>query len=225
MIRSALISAAVLATGLACLAPSVWARSDTGYIRCESKNYRHTVCGLPDHGYVSISRQISGTRCVQGRNWDYNWREVWVDDGCAAEFRIELREHGSRHSGDDKDKAAAAVAALAILGAVAVAADSKDHRDADEGRDRGRVGHASYVPRWMVGDFKGYNDQARAEVLITIESDGRVRAKSGDIRLTGYVNDRRIYIGDTAFEVERTDVGFNTTQVGRWSNRVSYRRH
>lgn len=210
----------LLMLSLALAGPPAGARSDSGLLRCESKNYRHTVCGLPDHGYVRLERQLSSTRCVQGRNWDYNWREVWVDDGCAAEFRVERREHSSRH--DDKDKASAAVAALAILGAVAVASGSRDHHDDD---DRGRVGHASHVPRWMVGDFRAYNEQARAEVLMTVEPDGRVRAKSDGVRLNGYINDGRLYVGDAVFELERTDVGFNTTQVGRWSNRVAYRRH
>lgn len=217
--KSLFLPGVVVALGLLSVHASPYAR-DT-FVRCESQGYRQAVCRLPTHGYVRLERQFSDTRCVKGRNWDYNAREIWVDDGCAAEFRVELREHDRKDN--DAVKAAAAVAALAILGAVIVnAADDKDHHADD---DYGHGGHASYVPKWMVGDFRAWNDRVGAEVLMTVESDGRLRAKSGTTRVTGYVNDRRMYVGDAVFEVERTDVGFNTVQVGDWRNRVAYRRH
>jgi hypothetical protein len=40
--------------------------------------------------------------------------------------------------------------------------------------------------------------------------------------LRGYVNDRRLYVGDAIFEIERTGDGFQTVQVGDWNNRVRY---
>ena len=221
--RSLFIPGFSLALGLALTASSPYAHADKR-VRCESKGYRHASCGIPDHGYVRLDRQVSSTRCVQGRNWDYNHREIWVDDGCGADFVVETREHGSHHSGSDSAKVAAAVAAIAILGVAAANADNKDKNSHREDDDYGRAGHSSYVPKWMLGDFKAYNEQARTDVYMTIESDGRVRAKTDSVRVNGYVNDRKIYVGDTVFEVQRTDRGFDTVQVGRWSNRVSYSR-
>lgn len=219
MVRHLFLPAATVAIGLVLAASSPYAHADKR-LRCESKGYRHTICGIPDHGYVRLDRQVSSTRCVQGRNWDYNHREIWVDDGCGADFVIETREHGGSHS--DGAKVAAAVAALAILGVAAANAGDKD-RDHDDD-DRGHSGHSSYVPKWMVGDFKAYNEQVRSDVYMTIEADGRLRAKTEDVRVTGYVNDRKLYVGNNVFEVQRTDRGFDTVQVGRWSNRVSYSR-
>jgi hypothetical protein len=77
----------------------------------------------------------------------------------------------------------------------------------------------------MVGDFRATNARRNAEVLITIGKDGRARTKINGDRFDGYINDRRLYVGDAIFEIERTDRGFNTVQVGHWGNRVSYERH
>ena len=189
-------------------------------VRCESHGFRHATCGIPDHGYVRLDRQLSDARCVQGRTWDYNHREIWVDDGCAAEFVVETRSGSAKHEGA---KAVAAVAAIALLGAVLSNAEHPQHHQHDD--DHGRSGHTSHVPSWLVGDFRGHNDRAGKEVLMTVEKDGRVRAKVDGHRLTGYVNDRRLYVGDAIFELERTGDGFNTVQVGDWNNRVHYRRH
>ncbi len=40
---------------------------------------------------VRVQRQISKTRCVEGRNWGWNRAGIWVDQGCEAEFRIDRR--------------------------------------------------------------------------------------------------------------------------------------
>ena len=58
-------------------------------LTCGSVGGRHNTCRLTVPGYVSIVRQISGAKCDQGRSWDYDRREIWVDNGCEAEFRVE----------------------------------------------------------------------------------------------------------------------------------------
>ncbi len=60
---------------------------------CKSYNYGYQMCQVDvgRGGGVYISRQISDTRCVEGRNWGWNRGGVWVDGGCAAEFRVERR--------------------------------------------------------------------------------------------------------------------------------------
>jgi hypothetical protein len=45
-------------------------------------------------GGVRLLRQISGTRCIQNRTWGYDRDEVWVDDGCRAEFEVRTRRDG-----------------------------------------------------------------------------------------------------------------------------------
>jgi hypothetical protein len=216
MVRHLALPAVAVGLGLLLSTSSPMAYADT-IVRCASEGYRYHACRLPDHGFVRLHRQLSSTACAQGRNWDFNAREVWVDDGCAAEFLVEPRHHGS---GSDAGKAAAAIAAIAILGAVASQASRKDEPHYSEKYQRG--GHSSHVPEWMIGTFRGYNPQHRTDVEMRISEDGRMSALTQGHDLRGYVNDRRLYVGDAIFEIERTGDGFQTVQVGDWGNRVRY---
>ena len=55
-------------------------------VRCESDDGRSRRCGADTRGGVSISRQLSRTACVQGRNWGWDNSGIWVSQGCRAEF-------------------------------------------------------------------------------------------------------------------------------------------
>jgi len=62
-------------------------------LRCASGGFQYNMCQV-DTGRgssVRIQRQISKTRCVEGRNWGWNRAGIWVDGGCEAEFRIDRR--------------------------------------------------------------------------------------------------------------------------------------
>ena len=76
----------------------------------------------------------------------------------------------------------------------------------------------------MVGKFKGYNTEYGAEVKLGITEKGRAAANVEGTKLSGYVNDGRLYIGDAEFYIERAGDGFNTVQVGHRSNKVHYTR-
>jgi len=54
-------------------------------IPCSSNNNRRNLCSFPRRT-VTLSRQISGVRCVQGQTWGWDDRGIWVDRGCHAEF-------------------------------------------------------------------------------------------------------------------------------------------
>lgn len=57
-----------------------------GALRCESRDNRRQYCPADTRGGVRISRQLSSARCIQGSNWGYDGRGVWVSQGCRAEF-------------------------------------------------------------------------------------------------------------------------------------------
>jgi hypothetical protein len=57
-------------------------------IRCESNNYEFQRCPADVSGRVRMTEQLSDTPCRRGENWGYDARGIWVDKGCAAEFRI-----------------------------------------------------------------------------------------------------------------------------------------
>lgn len=55
-------------------------------VTCSSNNGGRNYCSMNTSGGVRLSRQISGSACVQGQSWGYDNRGVWVDRGCRAEF-------------------------------------------------------------------------------------------------------------------------------------------
>lgn len=57
-------------------------------IRVESKDRRRTSHFIITHGQVRLVRKLSDASCVYGRSWGYTNAQVWVDDGCRAEFDV-----------------------------------------------------------------------------------------------------------------------------------------
>ena len=55
-------------------------------IRCESKDNRQRTCTTPWSARSRLSRQLSSTTCIEGRNWGSQRGSVWVSGGCRAEF-------------------------------------------------------------------------------------------------------------------------------------------
>jgi hypothetical protein len=55
-------------------------------ITCSSNDGKRHYCGIDTSRGVQMSRQISGSACIQGRTWGYDRGGVWVDQGCRAEF-------------------------------------------------------------------------------------------------------------------------------------------
>lgn len=63
-------------------------------ITCSSDNGRKNYCSLPrgiNPNSVGMTRQISGSACVQGQTWGVDRRGLWVDRGCRAEFQVNRR--------------------------------------------------------------------------------------------------------------------------------------
>ncbi|WP_052632326.1 DUF3011 domain-containing protein [Pseudoxanthomonas suwonensis] len=192
------------------------------YVTCESRNDRYQSCPISTAGYVTLERQLSGTSCRQGRTWDYSRREIWVDDGCRAQFRVHTSSSG-HHDGDHDAKVAAGVlVGAAILGAIAANADKKDHKYDDANYQGPR--HSSYVPDWMIGTFEGHNSLYGADVTLTIEPNGRATARTGRQTTDGWINDGRLNVGNTVFDIDQSRDGFVTSQVGDRQNEVRYRR-
>ncbi|MFL6592099.1 MAG: DUF3011 domain-containing protein [Luteimonas sp.] len=55
-------------------------------VRCESEDNHTRHCDMDTRGGVYLSRRLSDTACIQGRNWGYDARGVWVTGGCRGEF-------------------------------------------------------------------------------------------------------------------------------------------
>ena len=57
-------------------------------ITCSSNDGRRNWCDTGGRRNIQLSRQISGSACVQGQTWGVDNRGLWVDKGCRAEFRV-----------------------------------------------------------------------------------------------------------------------------------------
>lgn len=188
-------------------------------ITCKSKNYQYNSCKLDRPGHVRLVKQLSNRKCRQGKTWDYDRRSIWVDDGCAAKFAVNYNKEYD--SSSDAGKALGVIAGAIIVGAIAKEIDKHD-KYSDSNYHGGR--HSSYVPRWMVGKFRGYNEQYNADVVLKIKSDGQVTAKVQGTKLSGFVNNEELHIGTSVFDITRSTNGFYTNQHGDRSNEVKYHR-
>ena len=57
-------------------------------ITCSSDDGRRNYCNVDTGRGVNLSRQISGSPCVQNQTWGFDNRGIWVDRGCRAEFTV-----------------------------------------------------------------------------------------------------------------------------------------
>lgn len=59
-----------------------------GRIRCASNDGRRSECPLPADGIVRLVDRQSRADCVEGVSWGVAGDDLWVDDGCRAEFEL-----------------------------------------------------------------------------------------------------------------------------------------
>ncbi len=92
--------------------PRSWGYRDSGNsangeqrVKCESRDGRRNECDVNLRGYrIADVREISRADCDIGRNFGYDDRGVWVDNGCRAEFIfIATRDADRRDRYSDRD--------------------------------------------------------------------------------------------------------------------------
>jgi Protein of unknown function (DUF3011) len=84
--------AADFAFQVAAAPPPVVAQNRPGGIRvvCESRNYQQQYC--PTGQQITgawVVDQRSSAPCIQGQTWGYQNGDIWVTQGCAAEFGVQ----------------------------------------------------------------------------------------------------------------------------------------
>lgn len=67
-------------------------------ISCESNDGRYRECRAAFNGPAQLVRQLSDTRCVEGRNWGSRPGLVWVDQGCRGRFAADRQGWGQWQS-------------------------------------------------------------------------------------------------------------------------------
>jgi hypothetical protein len=64
-------------------------RNGAAYVLvCESKDYQVQKCPVPVRASVQMRRKLGRAECRYNATWGYNYGEIWVSDGCRAEFQI-----------------------------------------------------------------------------------------------------------------------------------------
>ena len=83
-ILAALLAAAPLA--LAVLPTAAQSGRNDGTVTCSSDDNRRQQCATPFRGRATLVKNLSDTRCVEGRNWGSGNGSIWVSGGCRGEF-------------------------------------------------------------------------------------------------------------------------------------------
>ena len=109
------------------------AEAQTGGLTCSSDDGGYRYCRADTQNRVELTRQISGSRCDQGYSWGFDFRGIWVDRGCRAQF--------SYGRAQDRDgNTTGAVIAGGILGAL-IAGAVASSQNSDGGGDRERTNY------------------------------------------------------------------------------------
>jgi len=60
-------------------------------VSCESRNYQQQICPIGQQITVAwVIEQRSSAPCIQGQTWGYQNNEIWVNQGCSADFGVQV---------------------------------------------------------------------------------------------------------------------------------------
>jgi hypothetical protein len=60
-------------------------------ISCSSNNMNRNFCPANTSRGVQLTKQRSGSPCIQNQTWGFDRRGIWVDRGCRADFLTMMR--------------------------------------------------------------------------------------------------------------------------------------
>src|SRR5271170_8439468 len=92
--------------------------AQSGSLTCSSNDGGYHYCRADTHNQVQLTQQLSGSPCQQGYSWGYDYRGIWVDRGCRAQFEYGFGNNNSNNGGDNNNTGAAVAAG--ILGAIVI---------------------------------------------------------------------------------------------------------
>jgi hypothetical protein len=97
-------TAAIMVAAVAALGAAPHSAKAQQTFTCESYNGRQQVCRVDTSGGVRFVRQLSDSRCVQGRTWGVARNAVWVSGGCRAEFQAGTNYGYNRNDGYNNNR-------------------------------------------------------------------------------------------------------------------------
>jgi hypothetical protein len=127
--------------------------AQSGSLTCSSDDGGYRYCRADTWNQVRLSRQLSGSPCQQGYSWGFDYRGIWVDRGCRAQF-----QYGDGDSGNSGSNNTGAAVAAGILGAIVVGSiiasqnsNNNDQGYSDPHRDAYRDGYRRGQQDWDNG--------------------------------------------------------------------------
>jgi hypothetical protein len=205
--RSRFRNACATALGAALLATSMPASASEQFVELRSNGDYRSSRLADDVTDVELDRQLAGA-CRFNRTWGYDLtnRELWVNGGCGARFKLTARDDHASASGSN---VGAAVAAAAAIAGVAILA-SRHHDDNQAPPSDPYYDHASsgyYPPQpgyrpasggYYGGPIRGLNGlcldiaggarNGAASILYTCNGQTNQRFRwtpSGELRVAG----------------------------------------
>lgn len=82
------VISAALSVVLVTITTVVGAAQERRTITVRSQDYGYYYYRVNTGNRVSLTQQLSRTACEYNRTWGYDYRGVWVDKGCEAEFEV-----------------------------------------------------------------------------------------------------------------------------------------
>lgn len=71
---------------------SITPLNDKYTVRCESESrWDYQTCDVVGEGFIveaQVVQEFSESPCEYGVSWGYNLNNIWVTDGCKAEFLV-----------------------------------------------------------------------------------------------------------------------------------------
>lgn len=170
-----------LVLGIAQAQPS--APAPVATVRCASAGYQYQYCPVPTGLQVVLTRQRSRAPCRLNETWGYDAGGIWVDQGCAAEFRV----------------------------GAASAATVPDRGIGPVRPTLPRPLPGAQPSRWAYNTYIGSGGQAN-EIRLTVGPDGTVQGRTRDgTTFAAFITDTWLQTDRARFRLQTSGTGFLAT--------------
>lgn len=197
-------------------------------VYCASRRNRYQHCDAETRGRsMHLVHEFSDEACEYGRTWGYNSRGIWVDRGCVGLFRMKRRFV-------PPPRMVRVICESEDYQRVRCPVDRMGHvefrrqlsrTDCERGVNWGQYRRGIWVkdgcralfdvvelgtglPGWMYGRFEGRDPRRKERVVLTIRTNGNVKARRNQRRIHAELDGDLLVLGGTPYEIAKTRRGF-----------------
>jgi hypothetical protein len=157
------------------LASTMPAIAQSGSLTCSSNDGGYRYCRANTQNSVTLTRQISGSPCQQGYSWGYDYRGIWVDRGCRAQFQFGYDNNNNNGGSNTGAAVAAGILGAIVIGSIIASQNNDDNGDNhysydQQRRDYYRDGYRSGQRDWD-DDLDPYYPRYRSRYAPQFQND------------------------------------------------------